>query len=322
VKLERLPFSLIVGLLMLFVHSVQGQNNAFNEIQIANSAGKKGVLSLGVENDVFNSRDRYYTHGLMLRYDKVSKARGVLRFLLPGLKGNQHEIIGFSIDNRIYTPIEIFIDKGYIGDRPYAGYTMLGIDRTTYSKNKRSIVRTKVELGMLGPFSGSGQMQLGFHRISDNGIPRDWDSQIATDPLFDYELFASHRMLTNKFLKADILGSANIGTLFLKSGIGVGVTSKLFKFSGDLKDDHSISLSSNYSMSFIGFDATMQGGVFGTNKYKLSYNDINHVVHKAQFGITYKYKTFGVEFAEVYLSSDFKSGGDHLWGRIKLFYGF
>ena len=72
-------------------------------------------------------------------------------------------------------------------------------------------------------------------------------------------------------------------------------------------------------VGLIGYDATMQGGLFNkSSPYTLKYNEINQITFQDNFGIVASFWNIYFEYYHTYLTKEFKNGRDHRWGGIKI----
>ena len=79
----------------------------------------------------------------------------------------------------------------------------------------------------------------------------------------------------------------------------------------------------NTSIDFIGYNATLQGGVFSNdNIYTIPSQDINRLVLQASAGFALYYNNIGIEYEHFYLSPEFNGAQNFSWGRIKAVMAF
>ena len=118
------------------------------------------TLSLYFENDVLHNQDYYYTTGWRVSY------------LVDAWDA---EVI-FGQD--MYTSYNKWTKVPDKGDRPYAGWLYLGMDKTFTTGAWRHYVEAAI--GVTGSMSLAGQTQTFVHELIDNHVPEGWDSQVPS----------------------------------------------------------------------------------------------------------------------------------------------
>ena len=186
----------------------------------------RGVVSLQIENDVFNNTDRYYTNGLQLTWRSPSEdLPGPLAWLdrqLAFVQGPGTLRWGLGVGQSIFTPRNTQLVNPDPNDRPYAGllYGAASITRATGT----SFSILEFQAGVIGPSSGGEWVQNGFHSRIGSPRARGWDYQLHDEfvaalllnriwrvPLFDAGL-----------LQGEILPSATLSLGNLQSYVGLG----------------------------------------------------------------------------------------------------
>jgi hypothetical protein len=143
------------------------------------------------ENDVFSGTDRNYTNGF-----KVLWISGALDFYsedkrLPDWSNKSIDSlpvinqptttkhVALSLGQKIYTPRDL--DNPYLipDDRPYAGWTYVGV--TLLSKNEKTLDALELDLGLVGPQSYAREVQEEIHDLLDSEEPRGWDHQLENE---------------------------------------------------------------------------------------------------------------------------------------------
>jgi hypothetical protein len=72
------------------------------------------------------------------------------------------------------------------------------------------------------------------------------------------------------------------------------------------------------NVDFIGYDATLQGGMFNKNNpYVIPNQDINRFVFEANLGFALYYNNIGIEYKHFYLTPEFKGAKHFGWGQLK-----
>lgn len=69
----------------------------------------------------------------------------------------------------------------------------------------------------------------------------------------------------------------------------------------------------------IGYDATMQGGIFNKQSpYTIDAKDIKRITFQQNFGCVLNFKKLYLEYFQSLLSPEFRNGKMHRWGGLKI----
>ena len=66
----------------------------------------------------------------------------------------------------------------------------------------------------------------------------------------------------------------------------------------------------------VGYDATLQGGLFNKSVYFLSGDQINRAVYDQQLGFVASLSRLSIKLVQVWLSPEFKGGLSHKWMEV------
>ncbi|THH41424.1 lipid A deacylase LpxR family protein [Neolewinella litorea] len=254
-------------------------------------------------NDYFTATDYYFTQGIRLEY------------------GSGRHVFGMGQEG--YTPTSIRADQILRDDRPYAGalYFIYGNQRAAargfHTERKRQYY-SEVLAGVIGPPSLAAAEQKWIHRRTGNVAPMGWEYQIATDVLLDYQLMASYKILSYRWLQVYSEVKGRVGTyrtrLGLASEIRFGLLPTGARRSG-------IVLHLRPAARLVGYDASLQGGLFNRQSpHTLSASDVSRIVGQATAGIEVKLGGVQLEFSHTYLTQEFRQGRGHAWGTVVLQY--
>jgi hypothetical protein len=285
-------------------------------------------LRINYDNDLFSQTDRYYTQGIYFEFiSPVIKKSPLTKILIPAPKTSQN-CYGIKIEHCGYTPRSILHDSIYFGERPYAATFILSHFLTSISKEKRIRLTTKIDLGVIGPLAKGKEMQKQIHYWTNNAQPLGWQYQIANDFVLNYELNLEKGIFTGKYFEAIVFSDVRVGTLYDDIGAGAMVrTGKMFSYFENLgmtkskenKKDFQCYFFAKGKVKAVGYNATMQGGMFNQKSiYTIPSSDIKRVVGIFNVGIVVAYKTVSAEFSKTFLSPEFKGGLDHSWGHCNV----
>ena len=75
--------------------------------------------------------------------------------------------------------------------------------------------------------------------------------------------------------------------------------------------------------SIIGYDASLQGGLFNhSSPYTISSGNITRVTFQGDYGIVVSFRKIYLEYCQSYLTKEFSTGKFHRWGGIRIGSGF
>ncbi len=286
----------------------------------------KGYFRFHYDNDFFsrNITDYYYTQGYSFEVAHPVFAKNPLSKILfryhdkPATYGLAFEHFGF-------TPTSIKSDEILGNDRPFAGIIMLKSFSISVDTALRQRLSSVLSLGMVGPAAFAGQMQAAIHRWSGDQEPHGWQYQIHNDVVVNYEINHERQLVAvPDFLSLNTNAQVRLGTLSDK--VQAGLTLSLGYFdsafpssSNSRKKDWQLYVYSQPLGILVGYDATLQGGLFNrSSPYTLAANDINRFTFQHNYGVVMKVRKFYAEYYRTYLSREFKSGRTHVWGGVKL----
>ena len=162
-------------------------------------------FKLVIDNDVFTSliRDQYYSSGLFGYYRQVAER----------MKSGTKKVWSLGLSQRIYTPMLLSWDQTRKFDHPYAGAVSAHFDQQRYSE-ARSYFKLGLELGILGPASGTSKIHESWHSFLGLVEPEGWQYQIGNMPIINaYGSFAKSMIAKRNF---DLIPETHfsVGTLF------------------------------------------------------------------------------------------------------------
>jgi lipid A 3-O-deacylase len=171
-------------------------------------------LVITVENDSVLGSDNNYSHGTELEW---------VGDIILG-EDDETEQVGYGIHQLIYTPMDITIAGDQPNDRPWSGLTTAF--RETWKFSEAEDVRSRIEVGVLGPSAMSEESQTWFHDITGNRKPMGWDNQLPDEPVLNYYHERRHPLLGYgadgpwRFF-ADAIYGGTVGTVFINGMGGV-----------------------------------------------------------------------------------------------------
>jgi hypothetical protein len=278
---------------------------------------------LHYENDYFSTTDLYYTQGVNLEYvhpaiDKFFTSKLLLRSPSKEVKS------GMSLEQEGYTPTSISHAEILKNDRPFAAALFIKTFSTVNDAERKEWISSSLSVGVIGPITGGEQIQEGLHRLIHYTLPQGWDHQIANDVILNYELDYQRGIFSARnYFSFFGRGGARAGTFSTKAY--VSTIMMLGYFDGPFHNFSSpnrkfqLYLYAEPLLNVIGYDATLQGGLFNhSSPYTIAPGDINRWVFQGNAGLVFKMNTVQLEYFQTYISKEFKTGGDHVWGGIRI----
>ncbi len=289
------------------------------------------LYKLGWDNDVFMMTDHYYTQGLSLSMVNPFLKNNPVNLIL--LKPKQYEKVayGFTVDQRTYTPKDIRSDEIQYSDRPYAGVLVFSSQSTSANIERKVLFKAELDIGVMGPASGAGQVQYHYHDLTDNSLPNGWGYQQYNWPVLNYNFEATKEFYSSPMM--DIYGKAGARVGTLHDDVTVAMLFRFGKMNNYLsnlgmplpseKGNWQLYFNAEPSLTVVGYNATMQGGWHRNPKiHYIEYQDISPVVYRLKTGLGLIYKNYGLDFNVFYNSKEFKEGTSHWFTGTRLFLTF
>jgi len=286
----------------------------------------EGYFRLYYDNDVLSATDRYYTQGIRLELSAPFLRKALLSGALPPLNEHASNYYGMALEQDGFTPRSIRHDSIYYGERPYASVAFVSGFLISVDKEQGQRLTTQLDLGVIGPAAKGEEEQKGIHYALNNIQPLGWEYQIDNDAVVNYTVNYEKGFLLKKHMEFVGMAEVRAGTLY--DDISVGATIRIgwmqpyFENLGLSKDRRSNRKFQCYilvreKVRAVGYNATMQGGLFNRNSvYTLNKDEITRVVGRADIGIVLAYKRLSVEYTKVHITPEFETGLRHGWGHI------
>lgn len=162
----------------------------------------RGVLTLTVENDRVGNTDEGYTNGLRATWTSPAGKRplwaGIGLEKLPLLARDATLRYETSLGQSMFTPQNIDRARANPRDRPYAGFTYVGLGVTAVAPARASgvqrIDQLQLTLGIIGPASLAGDTQITWHRWFGYPPPNGWAGQLRNEPALNLSYRQSLRL--------------------------------------------------------------------------------------------------------------------------------
>ena len=275
------------------------------------------------DNDYFTKTDEYYTQGITFEYvHPAIKNFLPAKLLWKPFKTTPQFGVTFNLFG--YTPTSIASDSILYGDRPFNANITLKTFLIQVDEINRQQISTAFSIGVMGPAGLGNEIQTNIHRWLKNPLPHGWQYQIQNDIIINYQLNYEKQLLAagNYFL-LNGTAEARAGTLNNKLSGGFNFMAGRFNkrympvaYSNRKAEYYFYSQS---RINFIGYDASMQGGLFNRKSpYVISGGDVSRVTFQADAGIIVNFKKLYLSYTQSILTKEFSTGKYHRWGGVSV----
>lgn len=286
----------------------------------------KRYFRFNYDNDYFASRDQDYTQGYS--FELVSpkmKNNPITYFLIKPL--HTENKFGISIEHIGFTPFNIKNPTIEYGDRPFAATIMLKSFAIATDTIRNSRLISSFNVGLIGPGAFGKEMQVAIHEATGNTIPEGWQNQIRNDVVLNYEVSYEKKLLRYRNLFSVSSNTRlRIGTLFTNAGIGLTTTFGLINSPFSIpktKQKFAIYGFAQSMVNAIGYDATLQGGIFNKKSpYTIRNSDVERLTAQANYGLIIQTRTLYFEYTRTLITREFKPSFSSKWGGIKIGFRF
>lgn len=171
-----------------------------------------GGVVITIENDFFGDSDNNYSHGTELEYVRTVSAGDVFR-------------VGYGWNQLMYTPKKIGRkEMPPTTDRPWAG--TMGVYRETWAATPNEEIRTRIEVGVMGPSAHADDSQREIHKLLNNRTPQGWDNQKPDEPMLNiyqdrYLEMCNFNLHDKTSIDAKFLYGGTLGTTFVNGRLGL-----------------------------------------------------------------------------------------------------
>lgn len=192
-------------------------------------------LTAYFENDLFAGSDQDYTNGTRLSWlsrnlsgEEMPRISRTLRDAFNFGYGNDIRLnYGFSLQQLMFTPSDTSVTELIPDDRPYAGWTAIGL--SLHAKTLNTIRSLELSLGVVGESAYAQETQDWVHGWRDIPKAQGWDNQLHDEVAVNLFFNTQHRYRTDAFVipglewdllprhgvaLGNVLTAANLGMAF------------------------------------------------------------------------------------------------------------
>ena len=283
------------------------------------------------ENDIFTNTDRYYTNGI--RFDLIDPGlnRSFLTKLMIPLNKPVRNYYGISFIHRMYTPWDPHLDTIEPGDRPFSAYMYFGFNKLSNVIGKRYRQLSAFNIGLIGSAAQGEIIQETVHFEDTDG----WKYQIRNDIILDYYFRSEAGLVKGRSVEIGGWADAHAGTLYDNVSAGPYLLAGIYDpayldhiaqgkwgISNPASDKLQCFLFYRFRTTLVGYDATLQGGVFTKSDYTLGPDQINHFTYEHNVGLVAAYKWASFQAEYYWLSPEYEGCDHHQWGQCSLNFTF
>ncbi|RMA58899.1 hypothetical protein BXY75_2281 [Ulvibacter antarcticus] len=278
------------------------------------------------DNDYFSATDKNYTQGYSFELVAPFLRKNPINYLFYK-PGNSEVKYCISVEHIGFTPKNIVSPEIQSSDRPFAAAIMLKSFSIANDTVNKSRFVSALSLGIIGPGAFGEEMQKGIHEATGNKIPFGWRNQIKNDVVLNYQVdfekeFFRYR---NLFALHSNVG-LKLGTLYTNASVGFNTTIGLIEnpYSSEAQQKtFQIYLNMQPLVNAIGYDATLQGGLFNRESpYTIASEDIERITTQFNYGLVLKTRTLYFEYSRTTISREFDFGKPAKWGGIRVGFTF
>lgn len=274
------------------------------------------------DNDFFANTDYYYTigHNFELVSPKLDKNPTNKLFVKPK---NSKQKYGLSFEQNGFTPTDIQSSEIPYNDRPYAATIILKSFLISIDTIHKTTFSSALSFGIIGPFSSGEKIQSKIHEWIGKQIPLGWQYQIQNDLILNYEISHEKQLYRlNDLLALNSNAKLRLGTM--NTNISIGLTTTFGKINSpflSLKNKNNFEIYGYWQglVTAVGYDASLQGGLFNKNSpYVITNDNMERLTFQENFGIVLHHKTLYLEYYRSWLSKEFETGKMHSWGGFRI----
>nr|WP_309613362.1 lipid A deacylase LpxR family protein [Flavobacterium sp.] len=274
------------------------------------------------DNDYFTSTDKEYTQGYNFELVSPRLAKNPVNHLFITPKNSEFKY-GLSLEHIGFTANNIASNQIQFYDRPFAAAIMLKSFLIATDTINKSRIISSLNLGIIGPGAFGGDMQTAIHEATGNTMPLGWYNQIKNDAIVNYEISYEKQLLRfNDFFTVQYNTTLRIGTLFTNASVGLNATLGIINSPFTTlknKSKFQLYLYTQPLVNLIGYDATLQGGLFNHKSvYTIKESDIERFTFQNNYGIVLQYRWLYLEYSRTLLTREFSYGSQFKWGGIRI----
>lgn len=290
----------------------------------------RAELNFRSDNDLylFNKQDQYYTNGIFLNIRKVADSTR----LSPK---EVNRLWGLTVGQKMYNAYTAQIRYIEEVDRPITAYLFVAADLDRYFANE-SVLSFTIELGTIGQRALGRQFQEGIHKVLNLYDIAGWEYQLKNAAGVDASVRYGGLLYRNAARWLDLSAHAEAILGLNHTGLSVAPTLRLGRvnplyqsvYTSSRLQVHGTTANRELffyytpQLRFVGYDATLQGGMFLHDKGPVTHSPSRWVLYN-QFGFAYANRAITLRMQYIFYSKEVPGMFfRHRYGSIGMGYRF
>ncbi len=263
------------------------------------------------DNDLYllNKQDQYYTNGIFFNIRKTATA--------SNLASNEaNRLWGLTVGQKMYNAYTAHVRYIEEVDRPITAYLFLAANVDRYFTDESS-VSLQMEIGTIGQRAMGQQFQERIHKVFNLYDIAGWEYQLENAFGADIGVQYGRMLYRNAAQWFDVSGRAEATLGTNRTGMSVAPTLRLGRINPLHQSAYTASrLQANgravskefflyYSpqLNWVGYDATLQGGMFLHDKGPVTYRPARWVFYN-QIGVLYARNALTLRLQYIFYSKE------------------
>lgn len=282
------------------------------------------------DNDLylFNKQDQYYTNGIFFNIRKAADSTHLSA-------GEVNRIWGITVGQKMYNAYTAQIRYIEEVDRPITAYLFIAADMDRYFTNE-SFLSFAVEFGTIGQRALGRQFQESIHKVLKLYDIAGWEYQLKNAAGLDASVQYGRLLYRNpsRWLDLSATAAAMVGLnhtgLSLAPTLRLGRVNPLYQSAytssrlqaAGSATDNELFFYYTPQIRFVGYDATLQGGIFLHDKGPVTYTPSRWMLYN-QFGVTYANRSVTLGLQYTFYSKEVPGMFfRHRYGSVNMSYRF
>ncbi|HLI93591.1 MAG TPA: lipid A deacylase LpxR family protein [Puia sp.] len=319
--------TLVAGVLAIWMHLDSAAQDTLRS---------QHFFSIRIDDDFLNlaaqGTDRYYTGGDYFRYSFLAVAgkKTVLRKVLYAPFSNVASLYSVGATQWVYTPDILSAKIPVKGDYPYCGVLFLRFTREMVSRDAKSLFRSGLSLGMMGPAALGKEAQSAIHGWINTVRPAGWKYQLPDYPVVNYSLYYESNLFSiSRRFKINATGSVEAGTLQTDAQLGLDglILDRNDNFfpgrgvrTGNLENRRpKFYIQLKPAVKFVGYNGILEGGLFDSRQfYHISPGQMSRVLFEGAGIMGMQLGDFSIQYRQAIEGAEFRTVEMHVYGGFLL----
>lgn len=311
----------LIFILLLAATTASAHDN--RTLDRTESADPQSLFTLDFANDVIYDTNKSFSNRFRFIFTTPFMEHSPVNFMLiPNNRGDS-VFYSLTVQHDIYSPEEKFDIATQFTQTPYAAFLMIGSKKEAFNKTKKYKLTSQLQLGVLGPLAFGEEISNGIHRIFPEAVQaRGWENQIGTDFCIMYTAGIEKNIVDAGWFNLDVISAGALGNPFTRLDGGVAMRTGLFadyfeNFGFSNSKHWQVFLYGNVRARFVGYDATLQGGLFSDNSI-YTRDDVRRALGRFVAGLSIIHGNIKIELENHFTTPGFEAGDSHKWGNLNI----